>query len=141
MKNLLASLALAAVVIIGMILLTGRTSDRPRPPTPPSTAPAVTRGVPGPRFSSEQINRQRQPDVRRRRVEAWVFDERPLLNALPATVHGVSFEIAGLEDDDRTTIIRADARRQGRRRARIAYVTLRRRTGDRSRAYRLEVWP
>jgi hypothetical protein len=58
---------------------------------------------------------------------------------LPLTLQSVRFEIGGLAADGRTTIIRANASGLGRRRARIAYDTLRRRAGDRSRSYRLEI--
>jgi len=141
MRTLLATLALAAVVVIGVTLLTGDTSDRRTTTRAAGTDTVALRAVPAPRLTAEQINRQDQPDARRRRDEARAFDRRPLLNALPTTLHGVMFDIGGLAADGRTTIVRANARGLGRRRARIAYETLRRRTGDRSRSYRLEIQP
>jgi len=141
MRTLLATLALAAVVVVGVTLLTGGTSDRRTTTRTTGTDTVALRPVPAPRLTADQINRQDQPDARRRRDEARAFDRRPLLNALPTTVHGVTFDIAGLDTDGRTTIVRANARGLGRRRARIAYETLRRRTGDRSHSYRLEIQP
>lgn len=141
MRALLATLLIAAVVVVGVILLTGDTQHG-RTTRPTSRTPTVAlRPVPAPRLTEEQINRQDPPDARRQRDEARAFDRRPLLNALPTTLQGVRFDIGGLAADGRTTIIRADARGLGRRRARIAYATLRRRTGDRSRSYRLEIRP
>ena len=141
MRTLLGTLALAAVVVIGVTLPTGDTSDRRTTTRTTGTGTVALRPVPAPRLTAEQINRQDQPVVRRRRDEARAFDRRPLLNALPTTVHGVRFAIGGLDTDGRTTIVRANARGLGHRRARIAYETLRRRTGDRSRPYRLEIQP
>ena len=141
MRALLATLTIAAVAVVGVTLLAGGTQDgRPMPPAS-GTATVALRPVPAPRLTDEQINRQDPPDARRRRDEARAFDRRPLLNALPTTLQGVRFDIAGLAADGRTTIVHADARGLGRRRARIAYATLRRRTGDRSRSYRLEIQP
>ena len=141
MRALLATLTIAAVAVVGVALLAGGTQDsRPTPPT--SRTPTVAlRPVPAPRLTKEQINRQDPPDAQRQRDEAHAFDRRPLLNALPTTLQGVRFDIGGLAADGRTTIIRADARGLGRRRARIAYATLRRRTGDRSPSYRLQIRP
>jgi hypothetical protein len=140
MRALLATLLIAAFVVAGVTLLTGDTQHGRT--TPPSgTATAALRPIPAPRLTEEQINRQDPPDARRQRDEAHAFDRRPLLNALPTTLQGVRFDIGGLAADGRTTIICADARGLGRRRARIAYATLRRRTGDRSRSYRLEIRP
>ena len=141
MRTLLATLALAAVVVVSVTLLTGGTSEQPTTSRTTGTGTVALRPVPAPRLTAEQINRQDQPDARRRRDEARTFDRRPLLNALPTTVYGVRFDIGGLAADGRTTIIRAHARGLGRRRARIAYEALRRRTGDRSRSYRLEIRP
>ena len=141
MRPLLATLLTAAFVVVGVTLLTGDTQHGRTTPRPSGTATAVLRPVPAPQLTAEQINRQDPPDARRQRHEAHAFDRRPLLNALPTTLQGVRFDIGGLAADDRTTIIRADARGLGHRRARIAYATLRRRTGDRSRSYRLKIRP
>jgi hypothetical protein len=141
MRALLVALAIAAVAVAGIVLLAGgKQGQRTRPPTL-GTATVALRPVPAPRLTDEQINRQDPPDARRQRDEARVFDGRPLLNALPTTLQGVRFDIGGFAADGHTTIVRADARGLGRRRARIAYATLRRRTGDRSRFYRLEIRP
>lgn len=140
MRALLATVLIAAFVVC-VTLLTG---DRQhgRTTTPPSgAATAALRPVPAPRLNAGQINRQDPPDARRQRHEAQAFDRRPLLNALPTTLAGVRFDIGGLAADGRATIVRADARGLGRWRARIAYATLRRRTGDRARSYRLEIRP
>ena len=141
MRALLATLALAAIVVAGVTLLTNGTSDRRTTTRTTGTGTVALRPVPAPRLTTDQINRQDQPDARRRRDEARAFDRRPLLNALPTTVHGVGFDIGGLDADGRTTVVRANARGLGHRSARIAYETLRRRTGDRSRSYRLEIQP
>lgn len=140
MRALLATVTLAALILAGAILLSDGADDRSTPGerTPDSR---TLRPVPRSQFSAEQINRQDPPDAVRQRDEARAHDRRPLLNALPATVHGVAFDIGGLAADERTTIIRADARELGRRHARIAFQTLERITGDRSRSYRLEVTP
>ena len=141
MRALLATLAIAAVAVAGVILLSGgKQGQRTAPPTS-GAATVALRPVPAPRLTDEQINRQDPPDARRQRDESRVFDGRPLLNALPTTLQGVGFEIGGLAIDGHTTIVRVDARGLGRRRARIAYATLRRRTGDRSRSYQLEIRP
>jgi hypothetical protein len=141
MRALLATLAIAVVAVAGLTLLAGgKQKQRTMPPTS-GTATVALRPVPAPRLTDEQINRQDPPEARRQREEARVFDGRPLLNALPTTLQGVGFDIGGLAADGHTTIIRVDARGLGRRRARIAYATLRRRTGDRSRSYQLEIRP
>jgi hypothetical protein len=141
MRALLVTLAIAAVAVAGVVLLSNGEHGQRTMPSTSGTATVVLRPVPAPRLTEEQINRQDPPDARRQRGESRVFDRRPLLNALPTTLQGVGFDIGGLAADGRTTIIRADASRLGRRRARIAYATLRRRTGDRSRSYRLEIRP
>ena len=141
MRALLAIAVLAAIVICGMSLLTGDHQEAPKTGTTSVTRTATVRSVPAPRLTARQINGQDRPDPRRQRDEAHVFDRRPLLSVLPTTLQSVRFEIGGLAADGRTTIIRANAGDLGRRRARIAYDTLRRRTGDRSRSYRLEIRP
>ncbi len=78
---------------------------------------------------------------RRQRDEAQAFDRRPLLSVLPTTLQSVRFEIGGLDVDGAHHDHPRERRGLGRRRARIAYDTLRRRTGDRSRRYRLEIRP
>jgi hypothetical protein len=141
MRALLAITALAAIVICGVSLLTGDRQEAPKTATTSGTRTATVRSVPAPRLTTRQINRQDRPDPRRQRKEAHVFDRRPLLNALPTALQSVRFKIGGLAADGRTTIIRANAGGLGRRRARIAYDTLRRRTGDHSSSYRLEIHP
>jgi len=141
MRALLATVLIAAVVVVGVALLPEDTQHGPTTPPPSGTATVGLRPIPAPRLTEEQINRQDPPDARRQRGEAHAFDRRPLLNALPTTLQGVRFDIGGLAADGRTTIIRADARGLGHRRARISYAILRRRTGDRSRSYRLEIRP
>jgi hypothetical protein len=141
MRVLLAIAILAAIVMVGISLLTGHRHDAPKTATTSGTRTATVRSVPAPRLTARQINRQDPPDARRQRDEAHVFDRRPLLSVLPTTLQSVRFAIGGLAADGRTTIIRANAADLGRRRARIAYDTLRRRTGDRSSSYRLEIHP
>ena len=143
MRALLAIAVLAAIVMVGISLLTGdrHNARTTTTATTSGTRTATVRSVPAPRLTARQINRQDRPDRRRQRDEAHVFDRRPLLSVLPTTLQSVRFEIGGLAADGRTTIIRANARGLGRRRARIAYDTLRRRTGDRSSSYRLEIHP
>jgi hypothetical protein len=141
MRALLTIAILAAIVMVGASLLTGHRQDAPKTATTPGTRTATLRSIPAPRLTARQIDRQDRPDPRRQRDEADVFDRRPLLSVLPSTLQSVRFEIGGLAADGRTTIILANAGALGRRRARIAYDTLRRRTGDRSRSYRLEVQP
>jgi len=142
MRALLAIAVLtAAVGVLGISLLIGEQNVTPDTTTTSGASTAALRPVPAPRLTARQINRQDRPDARRQRDEAQAFDRRPLLNVLPTTLHGVMFDIGGLAADGRTTIVRANARGLGRRRARIAYETLRRRTGDRSRSYRLETQP
>jgi hypothetical protein len=140
MRALLANAVLAAIVICGVSLLTGDHQKAPKTGTTSGTRTTV-RSVPAPRLTARQIDRQDRPDRRRQRDEARVFDRRPLLSVLPTTLQSVRFEIGGLAADGRTTVIRANAGDLGRRRARIAYDTLRRRTGDRSSSYRLEIRP
>jgi len=140
MRALLVTLTLATIVVV-VVLLTGGTQDSSRPAGPSRTATVALRAVPAPRLTDQQINRQDPPDARRQRGEAQAFDRRPLLNALPTTLHGVTFDVGGLASDGRTTILRAHAKGLGLRRARIAYETLRRQTGDRSRSYRLQIHP
>jgi hypothetical protein len=139
MKPLLVTLVLAALAVAGVTLLTGDANDT-RPSTT-GTATVPLRSVPASRLTAAQINRQDRPNARRQRDEARSFDRRPLLNALPTTLEGVTFDIGGLASNGRTTIIRAHPRELGRRRARIAYDTLKRRVGDRSRSYRLVIEP
>jgi hypothetical protein len=141
MRALVATAILAAVVMVGISLLTGDRHDASTTMTMSGTRTATVRWVPVPRFAPRQIDRQDRPVARRQRVEAHVFDRRPLLSVLPTTLQSVRFEIGGLAADGRTTIIRANARGLGRRRARIAYDALRRRTGDCSRSYRLKIYP
>lgn len=141
MRALLATLLIAAGVVVGVILLTGGAQHGRTTPRQSGTATVGLRPIPAPQLTEEQINRQDPPDARRQRDEAHAFDRRPLLNALPTTLQSVGFDIGGLAADGHTTIVRVDARGLGRRRARIAYATLRRRTGDRSRSYRLEIRP
>jgi hypothetical protein len=140
MRALLAIAVLGAIVICGVSLLTGDHQEAPKTRTT-SGHTATVRSIPARRLTARQINRQDRPDRRRQRDEAHVFDRRPLLSVLPTTLQSVRFEIGGLAADGRTTIIRANAGDLGRRRARIAYDTLRRRTGDRSSSYRLEIHP
>ncbi len=140
MKALLIALVLAAAVLIGVNLLASGPSDEPGAVATTGGGP-VLRPVAAPRLSERQIDRQDPPDARRQRDEARAFDRRPLLNALPITLHGVRFLIGGLAADARTTIIVADAGGLGRRRAVSAWEALLRRTGDRSGAYRLKVKP
>jgi len=141
MRALVAVAIIAAIVMVGISLLTSNRHDAPKTRTTSSTRTATLRSIPVPRLTTRQINRQDQPDVRRQRDEAQAFDLRPLLNVLPTTLQSVRFEIGGLAADGATTIIRAHAGGLGRRRARIAYDTLIRRTGDRSHRYRLEIRP
>jgi hypothetical protein len=141
MRALLAIAILVATITCGISLLIGDRHEASKTVNASRDGSAIVRSVPAPRLTRQQINRQDAPDPRRQRDEAHAFDRRPLLNVLPTTVQSVQFEIAGLGYDGRTTIIRANAGGLGRRRARIAYGTLRRRTGDRSRSYRLEVHP
>jgi hypothetical protein len=134
----LAAAAILIMLVVGVLVSNGARDG------PPSSATSTTqtypaRTVPAPRLGDEQINRQDPPDPQRQRREARAFDRRPLLNALPITLQGVTFDIGGLAADGRTTIIVADAHGIGRRRARIAFATLLRRTADRSNAYRLKV--
>lgn len=138
MRALLVTLVVGAVVLT-VALLAG---DRGRPDRGPDGAGArrvALRPVPAPRLTPREINRQDPPDRWRQREEAHAFDTRPLLSALPTVVQGVRFEIGGLADDGRTTVIHADASGRGDRRARVAFDALRRRTGDRSHAYWLKV--
>jgi hypothetical protein len=139
MKRLLVTLVLTVLAVAGIALLTGGANHTP--PTTTGTGTLELRPVPAPRLTVDQINRQDRPNARRQRDEARSFDRRPLLNALPATLEGVNFDIGGLASDGRTTIIRAHPTRLGRRRARIAYETLKRRVGDRSHSYRLVIEP
>ncbi|MEY2517514.1 MAG: hypothetical protein QOJ89_4872 [bacterium] len=141
MKVLLAVAILGAIVVLGISLLMSDRHVAPDVATTPGARTAVLRPVPAPRLTARQIDRQDRPDTRRQRDEAHAFDRRPLLSALPITLQSVRFEIGGLGYDGRTTIIRANAGGLGRRHAQIAYDTLRRRTGDRSRSYRLEIRP
>ena len=141
MRALLVCLLLAALVVTLATLLSESGEDRPTHSAPAPALSPPPRPVAGSGLSDEQIDRQDPPDPIRQRSEALAHDRRPLLNALPVVVHGVSFDIGGLAGDDRTTIIRADARSLGERQARIAFQTLRRLTGDRSRSYRLDVSP
>lgn len=140
-----AALAIAAVVvalvIVGAALLAGRANGPPTTSQPPASPAGNLRRVPAPRLADAQINRQDRPNARRQREEARAFDGRPLLNALPAALQGVTFAIGGLAPDGHTTVIVADAQGLGRRRARIAFEMLQRRAGDRSDAYQLEVMP
>lgn len=140
MKALLIALVLATAVLLGMNLLANDASDEPTAVVTTGGAPALRR-VPAPRLSERQIDRQDPPDARRQRAEARAFDRRPVLNALPITLHGVRFLIGGLATDARTTIIVADAGGLGRRRAVSAWAALLRRTGDHSGAYRLKIKP
>lgn len=141
MRTLLAALAFIALVFVGVIVLTGGANDEFRTPTTSLRGTSAVRPVPAPSLTDLQINRQDPPDPQRQRDEARAFDQRPLLSALPTTFQGVTFDIGGLAADGRTTIVLADAHGLGRRRARIAYETLRRKTGDRSPSYRLEIQP
>lgn len=141
MKAVLATVAVVALVIVGAALLAGRANGPPTTSQPPAPQAGTLRRVPAPRLADEEINRQDRPNPRRQREEARAFDRRPLLNELPAALHGVTFDIGGLAPDGHTTVILADAHGLGRRRARIAFETLQRRTGDRSNAYQLEVAP
>ncbi len=141
MRALVAIAVLAAVVMVGVSLFTGNRQETPKTVTTSASRTATLRSVPAPRLTARQINRQDRPDRRRQRDEAHVFDCRPLLSVLPMTFESVRFAIGGLAADGRTTIIRGNASGLGWRRARIAYDTLRRRTGDRSSSYRLEIHP
>lgn len=141
MRALVAIAVLAAIVTVGVSLLTGNRQEPPKTVTTSASRTATLRSVPAPQLTAQQINRQDRRDRRRQRDEAHVFDRRPLLSVLPMTLQSVRFAIGGLAADGRTTIIRANASGLGRRRARIAYDTLRRRTGDRSSSYRLEIHP
>ncbi len=141
MKALLATVVVATLVVVGVNLLMGGHEGAPGTATTAGTNTVAFRPVPAPRLTARQINRQDPPDPRRQREEARVFDRRPLLSALPMTFQSVRFAIGGLAADGRTTIIHAHADGLGRRRARIAFNTLRRRTGDRSRSYQLEITP
>ncbi len=139
MKPLLVVTGLLLAIVV--VLRIGTTAERPTPPPGSHGSARELRPVPRSQLADEEINRQDPPDGERERREARAFDRRPLLSALPATLHGVIFDIGGLAADDRTTIIDADGRGAGRRRVRIAFETLLRRTGDRSHAYRLAVRP
>jgi hypothetical protein len=141
MKALLATVVVASFVVVGVNLLMGGRKGAPATATTVGTTTVVLRSVPAPQLTAHEINRQDPPDARRQREEARVFDRRPLLSALPMTLQSVHFEIGGLAADGRTTIIRANAGGLGHRRARVAFNTLRRRTADRSRSYRLDITP
>ena len=141
MKALLATVVFAAPVVLGANLLMPGHGDAPATGTTVRSRTVALPPVPAPRLTARQINRQDPPDARRQRDEARAFDRRPLLSALPTTFESVRFEIGGLAADGRTTIIHASAGGLGRRRARIAFDTLRRRIGDRSRSYRLVIMP
>jgi hypothetical protein len=141
MKALLATVVVAALVVLGVNLLAAGHGAAPATGTTARRSTVALRSVPVPRLTARQINRQDPRDARRQRDEARAFDRRPLLSALPTTFQSVRFEIGGLATDGRTTIIHASAGGLGRRRARIAFDTLRRRIGDRSRSYRLVFMP
>ena len=128
-------------MFVGASLLVDGAHDKRARPSPGGSATSRLRSVPAPRLSDAQINRQDPPEPRRQRREARAHDQRPLLTVLPTTLQGVTFDIGGLADDDRTTIVVADARGLGSQRAQIAWRTLLRRTGDRSLSYRLEIKP
>lgn len=138
-KTIIAGALLICVVCIGVVALTDAgPSQRSSLPRTGTTVDAIP---PGPRLSDRQINRQDRVTKRQARREAQVFDQRPLLSELPTVFEGVSFDIGGLAEDGRTTIIAIDANGQGRRRALLAYRALRRKVGDRSEAYQPEVRP
>jgi hypothetical protein len=141
MKAVLATVAIVALLIAGAALLTEGSDGPPATPQPPGPQTSTLRRVPAPQLADEEINRQDRPNPRRQLEEARAFDRRPLLNSLPAALHGVTFDIGGLASDGHTTVIVADAHGLGRRRARIAFETLQRRAGDRSNAYQLQVAP
>jgi hypothetical protein len=139
MRPLVVTLAFAAVVLVAVNLLSDERNHAAPSPTSRATRTTPLRHVPSPRLTEQQINHQDPPDRQRQRREARAFDRRPLLSALPTIWQGVRFEIGGLADDARTTIVVADAQGRGRRRAQIAWRTLLRRTGDRSDSYRLRI--
>lgn len=139
MKPLLVVTGLLLAIVV--VLRIGTTAERPTPPPGANESARELRPVPRSQLADEEINRQDPAHGERERREARAFDRRPLLSALPATLHGITFDIAGLAADDRTTVIDADSRGVGRRRVRIAFETLLRRTDDRSHAYRLAVRP
>jgi hypothetical protein len=139
MRAALAIVAVIALVIVGAALLLESPDGPPPTHQPAGPQTSTLRRVPAPRLADAQINRQDRPNPRRQREEARAFDSRPLLNALPAGLHGVTFDIGGLASDGHTTVIVADAHGLGRRRAQIAFETLQQRAGDRSDAYQLEV--
>lgn len=141
MKPLLAITGLLLAIATAVALLDAGTSEPPTTPPGSSERTGELRPVPGSQLADEEINRQDPSDPEREDREARAFDQRPLLNALPITFRGVTFDIGGLAADGSTTIIHADHRGLGRRRARIAFETLRHQTGDRSDVYRLELRP
>src|SRR4051794_27971598 len=115
MKALLVVAIFAALISVGVSLLTGDRHDAVKTATTSGTSPARLRSAPVPRLTAQEINRQDPSDPRRQRGEARAYDRRPLLNALPITLQSVRFEIGGLGSDGRTTIIRANAGGLGRR--------------------------
>ena len=141
MKALLAAVVVATLVVVSVNLLMGGHEGAPTTATTAGTRTVALQSVSPPRLTAREINRQDPPDPRRQREEARVFDRRPMLSVLPMTFQSVRFAIGGLAADGRTTIIHAHAGGLGRRRARIAFNTLKRRTGDRSRSYQLETTP
>jgi hypothetical protein len=141
MRALVTILAVAALIVLGANVLGRDRTNRSITAVTAATSTVASRAVPAPRPTARQIDRQDRPDPRRQRREARAFDSRPLLAVLPTTLDGVRFEIGGLAAGGRATIIRASARGLGGRAARIAYDTLRRQTGDRSRSYLLEIEP
>jgi hypothetical protein len=139
MRPLVVTLAFATVVLVAVNLLSDERDHAAPSPASRAARPTPMRPVPSPRLTEQQINHQDPPDRQRQRREARAFDRRPLLSVLPIIWQGIRFEIGGLADDARTTIVVADAQGRGRMRAQIAWRTLLRRTGDRSDSYRLRI--
>jgi hypothetical protein len=125
---------LAAIALLGALaLLVSRGGEQ----SAPEQRPAETVTPQPPRVGAKTLDGQDRVSRTQRRVEARVFDARPLLSRLPLTRGGVRIDIAGLAPDDRTTILAIDPGRRTRAHARAVVEALQRRIGDRH-DYRLE---
>jgi hypothetical protein len=130
----LIGLALAAATLERKSLPHPPATPAPRPLTP-ARPPTVTPAPPHVRENA--IDRQDRTTARQRQREAAAFDRRPLLSHLPLRLAGITIAIAGLADDERTTILSLNAGPRSRADALALYRRALTVYDDPGRAYRL----
>jgi hypothetical protein len=132
----------AAAAIAVLAILAGRGDDqRTAPRESAGRAPVVVTPPPQPpsTFTPDELDQQDRPGREHERRVAEASTTRPLLRLLPTRVDGVRIEIAGLDADNRTTLLDVYPGGRGAAHAREVYRRALLTVGDDGSAYRVRI--